>query len=116
MRKYLSEYIEYIEKILENPIKYSDKLSEITANHLVKIQFFQHERIVHLLVTILFALMTLGSMIGFVVTSNVGLFVLTALFILLLIPYIRHYYFLENNTQELYKLYDKLLEAQKNGE
>lgn len=113
MRKYLTEYISYIEKVLE---KSSVDWEKIIAEHLVKIQFFQHERIVHLLVTMLFALMTLGSMIGFVITSNVGLCALTGLFILLLIPYIRHYYFLENQTQRLYKIYDKLLEKTKNGD
>ncbi len=107
MRKYLTDYRNYISEILE---KENADWEKISAEHLVKIQFFQHERIVHLLVLILFALMTLATIIAFVITKNMGLLALSVLFIVLLIPYIRHYYFLENQTQELYKDYDKILE------
>lgn len=107
MRKYLTDYRNYISEILE---KENADWEKISAEHLIKIQFFQHERIVHLLVLILFALMTLATIIAFVITKNMGLLALSVLFIVLLIPYIRHYYFLENQTQELYKDYDKILE------
>lgn len=107
MRKYLTDYRNYITEILKNETADWEKILTV---HLAKIQFFQHERIVHLLVLILFAMMTLGSLIAFVIVENLGLLALTVLFIVLLIPYIRHYYFLENQTQELYKDYDKIIE------
>lgn len=107
MRKYLSEYREYIKKLLEGSDCDWEKLA---AEHLVKIQFFQHERIVHLIVTVLFALMTLGAVIAFVITKEIGLLALSVLFAALIVPYIRHYYFLENQTQELYKDYDRIIE------
>lgn len=106
MRKYLTEYRNYIKSQLENE---NCNYSKLADEALVKIGFFQHERIVHLLVTILFALMTLATLIAFVITRNIGLLVLCVLFVLLLIPYIRHYYFLENETQRLYKDYDKII-------
>ena len=106
MRKYLTDYRKYIKKQLS---EMDADWESIAREHLVKIRFFQHERLVHLIVMVLFALMTLGTLIAFLVTEAIGLLVLTALFVGLLIPYIRHYYFLENQTQELYKDYDEIL-------
>ena len=65
---------------------------------LIQISFFQHERLVHLIVTVIFALLTMLAIVG------------TLIFLLiLLIPYIRHYYILENGVQKLYQYYDKLV-------
>lgn len=72
------------------------------------ILFFQHERLIHLLVTILFALLTFGSLVTFLVTGFLPVTALFVLFLALLIPYIFHYYHLENGVQQLYDLYDQL--------
>lgn len=106
MRKYLTDYRSYITKQL---LKDENDWDTLAKEHLIKISFFQHERIVHLIVMVLFALMTLASLIAFVFTQAIGILILTILFTGLLIPYIRHYYFLENQTQKLYKDYDELL-------
>ena len=106
MRKYLTDYRNYIREQLSYDETDFEALAE---EHLVKIGFFQHERLVHLIVMVLFALMTLGTLIAFVVTEATGLLVMAVLFVVLLIPYIRHYYFLENQTQELYHDYDEIL-------
>ena len=59
MKKYLYNYIENIDsKIKENNIS-----EKIKKEHLVKINFFQHERLIHLIVTISFAILTLISVI-----------------------------------------------------
>lgn len=106
MRKYLTEYRKYIAQLLEKDDCDWDKVLE---EHRDKIAFFQHERLVHLLVTILFAIMTLMTVIAFVTTEIIGLLPLGILFMGLTVPYIRHYYFLENQTQELYRDYDKII-------
>jgi len=72
------------------------------------ILFFQHERLIHLLVTILFALLTFGSLVTYLVTGFLPVIALFVLFLALLIPYIFHYYHLENGVQQLYDLYDQL--------
>ena len=72
------------------------------------ILFFQHERLIHLLVTMLFALLTFGSLFTFLVTGFLPVIALFVLFLALLIPYIFHYYHLENGVQQLYELYDQL--------
>ena len=76
---------------------------------LVQIQFFQHERLIHLIVTALFALLTIISMLAsLAIPEQPILPALDLLFLILLIPYIRHYYLLENGVQKLYKYYDNL--------
>lgn len=80
------------------------------AELLVQIGFFQHERLVHLIVTVLFALMTI--LVFFLAATNFALWtgVLLLLLLVLLIPYIKHYWLLENGTQKLYQYYDKMEE------
>jgi hypothetical protein len=82
-------------------------------DHLIQIGFFQHERLIHLIVTVLFALMEIISMVATVVTGNIGLILLDVLLLILLIPYIRHYYILENEVQKMYNQYDRILEKSK---
>ena len=75
---------------------------------LVQIQFFQHERLIHLIVTVLFALLTVITLFASLIIEQPLLLVLFALFMILLVPYIKHYYLLENGVQQLYQYYDAL--------
>ena len=81
---------------------------EEMARLLVQISFFQHERLIHLLVTILFALLMFLCLIGFFVSDNIGILAAAVLMLVLLVPYIAHYYFLENGVQKLYSIYDEV--------
>ena len=68
----------------------------------------QHERFVHFLVCILVGLafiLVLGMALYF---RTLGLGLLALLLLGLLAPYLWHYYFLENTTQRIYLLYNKL--------
>ncbi len=107
MKKYFSEYIALITAALDNS---DTDFAVLKAEMLVKIGFMQHERLVHLLVTILFALLMFMSLIAFFVSENVGMLAAAVLMLALLIPYVAHYYFLENGVQKLYFLYDKVKE------
>lgn len=84
--------------------------SAVLQEHLVQTSFFQHERLIHLLVTLAFALMEIASAITTVFAPSPLTLALMILFLVLLVPYIVHYYHLENGTQRLYDQYDKLLE------
>lgn len=92
------------------------KKSQITSSDLeelqTKIAFFQHERLIHLLVTFFFALFA----ILFLALGMISYIFLPILFILLifLLFYIIHYFFLENHVQYLYKIYDQMVEKLKN--
>ena len=102
MTKYINEYIEELESKLLNKKDTKKDLDDL----IVKIKFFQHERLIHLIVTMFFALFTI-ILIYF--SFNNAAFSLIALALIVLLGfYIKHYYFLENSVQYLYKLYDKM--------
>ncbi|MBR3225323.1 MAG: hypothetical protein IKF78_08375 [Atopobiaceae bacterium] len=80
----------------------------VRSEHLVQISIFQHERLIHLLVTLAFALMELVSAVVTILFTQLFTAALSFLFLVLLVPYIVHYYHLENGTQALYAQYDEL--------
>ena len=77
---------------------------------LQQISFFQHERLVHLIVTMTFAIMAVLSMAAAVTTGSLPLLGLFSAFLVLLVPYIRHYFILENGVQKLYEYYDRIFD------
>ena len=86
------------------------RVAKEKAKLLIQIGFFQHERLIHLIVTVLFALMTILVFLLAVTNFEPWTGVLLLLLLVLLIPYIKHYWLLENGTQKLYEYYDKLEE------
>ena len=112
MRKRLVGYRKRTDTLLESDGVGVDWRA-VLDEHLVQISFFQHERLIHLLVTLAFALMELGSAIVALLVPQLIAGVLTLLFLVLLVPYIVHYYFLENETQKLYAQYDRIIERVK---
>lgn len=103
MKKYLYNYINEIDNLLNNKSKIT---SEIVNEHLVKISMFQHERLIHLLVTLFYALIFIIFMsLGFI---HYLFFTIAFIVMVFLICYIIHYFSLENGVQYLYKQYDKL--------
>ena len=107
MKNEIKEYKEYIKQQAADPDTDKKKLAE---ELLVRIGFYQHERLIHLIVTMSFAIFFLLSLI--LVSINVYFLALSVLLLVLLVPYIAHYYFLENSTQELYKVYYLLISGQ----
>ena len=59
---------------------------------------------------ILFAIITIGCVLFTVVFFNMPVLILTILSFILLVPYVAHYYLLENNVQRMYTQYDKMVE------
>lgn len=76
------------------------------------IGYFQHERLIHLLVTLFFALIAMLVLFAFVTMQNMILGLLFLIFFITDCFYINHYYLLENKTQYLYKLYDEITKMQ----
>lgn len=108
MTEYLTEYMKRVQERLDRCTD-SEELAEIMAEHKDKIAFMQHERIVHFLVTMMFALILAIFMIGTLVINNFMLLVLVTIIIVLEAFYIKHYYFLENTVQKMYRVYDEML-------
>lgn len=107
MKNRMNRYIEKIEDLLGQD-RAETAWQEILTEHIQQIQMFQHERLIHLLVTLFFALMEIVFVGISLVCVQIGSLVLAGMTLILLIPYIGHYYFLENKTQYLYELYDKI--------
>lgn len=107
MAKRIKRYLAYIDGLLEKDDVDFRHEAEL---HLVQIGFFMHERLIHLIVLALFAVLTVGSCITFVVTSNISLLILVLALMVLLVPYIMHYHLLENSVQYMYEQYDRMLE------
>ena len=108
MTAYLKKYMEETQRRLK---EYADlaELEEIFLEHKDKIAFMQHERLVHFLVTMLFAIVLSIFICTFLFSENPALLVLVVIIMVLLGFYIKHYYFLENTVQKMYVIYDDIL-------
>jgi fatty acid desaturase len=105
----LKTYITHIEKLIHDRPGGTD-WAAVKSDLLVQIGFFQHERLIHLLVTLAFALLMVIFLALMLLTAIWLLAVVFALVFVLLIFYFAHYYRLENGVQKLYSLYDKINE------
>ena len=88
MKKRITEYLAYIDALLE---KEDVDWEHEKEKHLVQIAFFAHERQVHLIVMAL------------------SIVALVFALLVLLIPYVMHYYLLENSVQKMYEQYDRMM-------
>lgn len=120
MKKRILTYRKYIDFLLA-----SDKQSDwkyIKQEHITQVAFFQHERLVHLIVTVTFAVLELLTVCAYVIvgaldsTLSFPLLILALLILVLLIPYIKHYYLLENEVQKMYVQYDRIAQKAYEGE
>lgn len=108
MKKYLYDYIKEIDDLLNSKKKIKE---DVIEEHLIKISFFQHERLIHLLVTLFYALLFLVfTALCFI---HYIFFIIVLILLVFLICYIIHYFHLENGVQYLYKQYDKMKDTNK---
>ena len=112
MEKRILSYRKYVDELL---LQEDADWEKVKAEHLVQISFFQHERLVHLIVTVLFALLTVFAVgmsfliMAFEREGALSWLLVAAVLMVLLIPYIRHYYILENEVQKMYRQYDSIV-------
>ncbi|MCM1268952.1 MAG: hypothetical protein NC302_13700 [Bacteroidales bacterium] len=112
MEKRILAYRKYMDELL---LTEDVDWERIRQEHLVQVGFFQHERLIHLIVTVIFALLTvfsIGMAFGLMAfgKDGAGSWLLVVLaFLVLLIPYVRHYYILENEVQKMYRQYDEII-------
>ena len=113
MKERILEYRKRVDLLLEKSAS-DTNWKNVLEEHLVQISFFQHERLIHLIVTITFALMTMLSLGVYLITGILAVIALLLLLMVLLVPYVMHYYLLENETQKMYDQYDQILKHIKN--
>ena len=110
MKERILNYVQETDKIIEN----SEKITKEKLDyHLIQIKQFQHERLIHLIVTVFVGIIAILFLLFGLLEENVGLLIAFLGLICLFIPYILHYYLLENNVQKMYYQYDKLIQKEK---
>lgn len=107
MTKQIREYLAVLEQFFSVEHSAEENL-KMRSELLQRIAYYQHERLIHLIVTMSFGIFFMISLAIFLMKGGIGLLLLTALFLVLLVPYIKHYYFLENSVQKMYLFYYKI--------
>lgn len=110
VKKWCREHQKQVETFLAEEHTKEESEKELVY-HLRKIQFLQHERIVHLIVvffTIVITLFAFGVLL-FIPDTAAASGPIFAGFLILLFCYLMHYFFLENTVQHWYRLYEELL-------
>ena len=95
MTKQIREYLEHLRLFLDGEHSREEYVQEMKRRQ-VRIGFFSHERMIHMFIMLAFAIFFLMTLFMALIHGGIGIYVLAVLFLLLLVPYIKHYYFLEN--------------------
>lgn len=110
MHKELIKYYSDMQKELSKEPSQARK-EQLFSYHCQRVIEFQHERLIHLIITLFFAILTIGAYILclIVVNSDIPSITFMAVMLTLILTitevcYISHYYKLENNTQKLYTI------------
>ena len=107
MKERIQNYMKYTDSLLQEASDETD-WEIVKEEFMTQLAFYQHERLVHLIVTMTFAIMTVMT-IGIAITGQcVVMFLGTFAFLVLLVPYVLHYMFLENAVQYMYRQYDEI--------
>ncbi len=110
MEKQILKYEEFISREVKRDLS-TEERERLIRLHSEILKNFQKERSVHLNVTLFFALLaivTVGMMAWELATDGwliemIPLYVLALILVILTGCYVKHYYFLENHIQGLYK-------------
>ena len=107
MTKQIRAYLAVLEEFFSAEHS-EEELLKMRAELLQRIAFYQHERLIHLIVTMSFGVFFMLSLIMYLTQGGIGLLLLTVIFLVMLAAYIKHYYFLENSVQKMYLYYYKV--------
>lgn len=105
MKERILNYVKETDKDIETK---NTITKERLTYHLIQIEQFQHERLIHLIVTVFTGILAILFLLFGLSLENVGLIIVFIALLILFVPYILHYYLLENNVQKMYEQYDKL--------
>jgi hypothetical protein len=113
MKKYVLQTMNAVQKYIDEEMKNApeEKTRKVLTEFETKISYFQHERLIHLLVTLFFALFLLFEIYCLFVLPTEFLIsgiLLVLIFFGLTIGYVAHYYFLENSVQKMYHMRDDI--------
>ena len=114
IRKYMQAHESFVREQL---LLYQEKKDWDTLKnkHELLISRMQHERLIHLLVTLAFGVFILITMACAFMAPAKALYLLMGFFLVLFVPYVAHYFFLENTVQRWYRLADEIDSKMKGG-
>lgn len=112
MGGYITTYMKAVEAALENE---DTDFEALKREHLIQIGFIQHERLIHLMVTIMCCLLLFIGMGVFFLSGMTMFLAVNGLMLILVFSYLIYYFFIENSTQELYKQYNRICEKLEPG-
>ena len=104
----LSGYIRKHEGLVFSALKQGSELRKLRAYHERRLSYLQAERFVHLFVTLAFGVFFLLAFLGFLRQPSFWFVALLGLMLVLLVPYIFHYFLLENAVQRWYDLSEEI--------
>ena len=105
---HIKEYCQEHEELIRAGLESGTGTASLLALHALKISWLQHERLVHLIVVFIFAVLFMFSLGLYLVVLNPYSILLSILVLAVLGAYIHHYFILENKVQYWYTLYDQL--------
>ncbi|MCL2110416.1 hypothetical protein FWH30_02455 [Microgenomates group bacterium] len=102
MEKQIKDFYQQLVQLQDSHSAASPAKTTLTAKIIrSRIRDFQHERLIHLLVTLFFGLLLFLSFIFSSLNDNLIFWILTAIVTILEIFYIKHYFILENTLQKI---------------
>ncbi|MBQ3294840.1 hypothetical protein IJH27_01420 [Candidatus Saccharibacteria bacterium] len=113
MEKKILEY----EKFIAKEVKTGKDKREVFKYHAEMVRNFQKEREIHLIIMLFFVFLTVILVFGTIIVMGMGgvtgdVLVIWGVVDLIMVgmsvAYVRHYYFLENHVQGLYKWFKEL--------
>ena len=113
MKKYVQQTLNAVQKYIDSEMKESpkEKTLEVLSEFETKIAYFQHERLIHLMVTLAFAIFLLFEIYCLFMLPATFIYagiLLVLIFFGLTVGYVIHYYFLENSVQKMYHMRDEI--------
>lgn len=106
---HMPSYCRAHERYIESQLAAGTPPEELENWHFRKIAWLQHERLIHLLVTLLTAAAFLfAAGLGVFLDWPPGTGILSALLFVLLSAYLLHYFRLENTVQRWYRIAEQL--------
>ncbi|MBP5654324.1 MAG: hypothetical protein J6X33_02300 [Clostridiales bacterium] len=110
MKKYIKEYMATVDSFIADELKGAseDQIKDFLSEFDRKLSWFCHERLIHLLVTLAFAMFMLFEIYAAMTQLNLFSAVMSVILLCLTVAYVFHYYFLENSVQKMYTMRDKI--------
>lgn len=105
MGSYIKTYMKAVDEAIERD---DTDFEALKREQLVQIGFIQHERIVHLIVTVMCTLLLFLGLGIFFLSGLLAIMAVNVVLLALVFAYLMYYCFIENRTQQLYRQYNRI--------